>query len=68
MVVLSAWDHENDPTWKKWSEKEEKILKRFHSKILFRLLGIPPYRFLWGKVESIYDERSASSYIVISYS
>jgi hypothetical protein len=68
MLTLSAWKDENEPCWENWSEKEEMNRKKYHSRVLFRLLGIPPYRFSWGKVVSIYDEKSASSSIVISYS
>jgi hypothetical protein len=67
MITLSAWENQDGPRWEDWSKEEQLRLKEFHSKTLRGLFGFFPYRFSWGKVESIYDEKSASSSIVISY-
>ncbi|MEP6896700.1 MAG: hypothetical protein ABI986_13930 [Chloroflexota bacterium] len=66
-IILSAWDDENGPKWENWSEAEVKKLKEYHSTVLVQILGFSPHEFSWGVVESIYDERSAGTYICVGY-
>ena len=41
--------------------------KKYHDALLEENLGQPPYAFSWGKVASVYDERSEGSAILITY-
>jgi hypothetical protein len=50
-----------------WSERAALLVKRRHDAWLSRRIGSPPYAYAWGRIESTYDPRSASSSIVVSY-
>jgi hypothetical protein len=54
-------------TWSNWSEAEELEHKSEHDRLLFSLLGTPPYKFVWGEIVSMYDPRSGSANINIQY-
>ncbi len=54
-------------TWADWSLEQELRNKAFHDALLEHDLGSPPYEFPWGKVVSIYSERTEASLIVITY-
>jgi len=69
-VILAASDSETSSGWENWSEESEKQLKNCYALVLGQLLGVSgakPYKFSWGTVEAVYDERSGSSFIVIRY-
>lgn len=54
-----------------WSEdiaREEQQKKAAQDAWLKNILNlIPPYNFNWGKIESLFDPRSCSSSVVVSY-
>ncbi len=55
----------DDPNpWTVESEAERKLL---HDKMLRDQLGVSPYQFGWGKVESVNDPKSGASQIILSY-
>lgn len=51
-----------------WTEELEIARKRTHDDWLRAELGEPPYRYGWGSIESIFDQRSCISDLIISYS
>ena len=57
----------NVTTWADWSYENEMANKKYHDALLEENLGQPPYVFSWGKVISVYDERSEGSEIIITY-
>ena len=57
----------NATTWADWSYENEMANKKYHDTLLEENLGQPPYVFSWGKVASVYDERSEGSEIIITY-
>lgn len=50
--------------WTVESEAERKLL---HDKMLRDQLGVSPYQFGWGKIESVNDPKSGASQIILSY-
>lgn len=50
-----------------WSEADELARKSRHDTWLREQLGVGDYRFSWGSVESIYDQRAICSQIVVRY-
>ena len=69
-LVLAASESEASPGWENWSEERERNMKGYYATVLERLFGfsrVGPYKFPWGMVEIVYDERSAGSYIIIKY-
>ena len=57
----------NATTWADWSYENEMANKKYHDALLEENLGQPPYVFSWGKVASVYDERSEGSKIIITH-
>jgi len=51
-----------------WTEKLEIARKRIHDDWLRAEFGEPPYRFDWGSIESIFDQKSCIGDVIISYS
>ncbi len=54
-------------SWAEWSLASELDKKAKNDTLLDKTLGLPPYAFSWGKVESSYDQKSGGSGIHISY-
>ncbi len=50
-----------------WDEAVALAKRGRHDAWLAACLGPPPYRYLWGTVESVYDPRSVSSSIGVTY-
>lgn len=51
-----------------WTEELENARKRIHDDWLRAELGDPPYRYGWGSIESVFDQRSCIGDLIISYS
>jgi len=51
----------------KWDQKTEEHKKSYYDDLLEKTLGIPPYNYSWGKVESYYDPKGCTSGILVSY-
>jgi hypothetical protein len=69
-LILAASETQVNPGWEGWSEELERDMQIYYSTVLEKLtgvLGVKLYEFPWGTVETIYDERSAGSYIIIKY-
>lgn len=56
-----------ESSWATWSEAEESRRKAAHDDLLKQELGNPPYRFLWGVVESVLDQKGGGSQIIVRY-
>lgn len=65
-VLLSAQDDNSIPSWDTWSRENELERKVRNDVWLQEELGVPPYKFTWGMLESVFDEKAASSYIWIT--
>lgn len=50
-----------------WSRDRELERKAIHDKWLLAEIGPPPYRFSWGDIESLLDEKACVSEIVVGY-
>lgn len=50
-----------------WNVESEAARKTIHDQMLREEIGIPPYRFGWGQIESVIDPRSGASQIIITY-
>ena len=69
-LILAASETEASRGWEDWSEERERDLKIHYATILKKTIGfsgVGPDKFPWGMVETVYDERSAGSYIIIKY-
>ena len=58
---------ETIPLWENWSKDEEQKLKIKHDEWLANCLGLPPYKYSWGTIESGIDIHNSTSIIVIRY-
>ena len=56
----------NSPT-ATWTEDNERERQALHDAILQEWLGDPPHVYPWGRVQSVYDSRSAFSEIRVAY-
>jgi len=56
-----------ESSWTTWSEAEEAKRKAGHDALLRQELGNPPYRFSWGVVESVLDQKGGGSQIILRY-
>jgi hypothetical protein len=54
-------------SWENWSEEKELEIKKQYDNLLKQNFGDPPYEYYWGSLESIYDKRSGSAYLLVSY-
>ena len=50
-----------------WSVENELERKRIHDSWLEAAIGMPPYRYAWGRLESDYDAKGCASSIILSY-
>lgn len=66
-LSISFCFEEKNPSWEQWTQEKEYELKKIHDDLLKVWFGKSPYKFSWGTVSSVYDPRSASSYITIIY-
>ena len=55
------------PHWENWSKDEELKLKVKHDRWLADYIGLPPYKYSWGTIESVIDIHDNTSSIVIRY-
>lgn len=79
IIHMSTWENGDAKDWNEWTEEKE--MKVFHrnNTFLTQILEIPPtqkkkkpypsctFKFPWGNVWSVYDPRSASSLMGISF-
>ena len=64
---LSLYNPNAFDSWDNWSEEKELGIKKRQDILLKQNLGDPPYEYYWGSLESIYDKRSGSAYLLTSY-
>jgi len=67
IATVSFYKDDGSRSWADWSDDTERALQVEYEAWLTTELGPPPHAFSWGTAESIYDPRSASSAIVVSY-
>lgn len=66
-VLLSISLDGKIPSWEDWSEESQLLKKEKNDEWLHQTIGYPPYEFDWGKITSVYDFLSGSSYIKVLY-
>jgi hypothetical protein len=68
-VTIACADPEFGSSWADWSEERELARKRFHDVLLQSVLGPDWNRhpFSWGRVDSVFDQKSGASSIVLRY-
>lgn len=78
-IHMNTWESTDVKDWNEWTEEKEMQVFHRNNKFLTLILGIPPTRkkkipypsctfnFPWGNVWSVYDPRSASSFMGINY-
>jgi hypothetical protein len=64
--ISLAWG-ERSGGWGGWSEVKEASENSAQNKWLASKLGLPPYSFEWGNVESLQDQKAGGSQILIRY-
>ncbi|KFF74260.1 hypothetical protein HX13_14150 [Chryseobacterium sp. P1-3] len=76
---MNTWEISDAKDWNGWTEEKEIQVFHRNNRFLTLLLGISPtwkrktpypgvfFRFSWGNIWSVYDPRSASSLMGISY-
>ena len=63
-----TWQIELTPEREKvWSTENELERKRIHDGWLAAAIGVPPYRYAWGRLESDYDSKGCASSIILRY-
>lgn len=55
----------NDP--KPWTVESETARKSLHDQMLREEIGVPPYQFVWGRIESVRDPRNDAAQIIVTY-
>jgi hypothetical protein len=66
-VEVTVADPNERQSWSDWSREKELDRKAQHDALLSHDLGTPPYAFAWGKIFSVFDERSGGSSIIVDY-
>ncbi|WP_312553326.1 hypothetical protein [Empedobacter brevis] len=78
-IFMNTHEESDAKTWDDWTEQKEMNVFHRNTTFLSHILGIPPtrkkktpypscsFRFSWGSVWSVYDPRSASSFMGINY-
>lgn len=78
-IHMNTWKSTDAKDWNEWTEEKEMQVFYRNNKFLTLVLGMPPTRkkktpypsctfiFPWGSIWSVYDPRSASSFMGISY-
>lgn len=67
-LLISLQKNASIPSWTSWSEKDQLEVKKADDSWLSEEIGdIPPYKFSWGEITSVYNQREGSSYIAIKY-
>ncbi|AZA93113.1 Uncharacterised protein [Chryseobacterium nakagawai] len=78
-IHMHTWEKTDAKDWNEWTEEKEMQVFHRNNKFLSLILGVPPtqkkktpypsctFIFPWGSVWSVYDPRSASSFMGISY-
>jgi hypothetical protein len=64
---LSFYVPNKSVSWDDWSEEKELETKNRQDNLLKQNFGDPPYEYQWGSLELVYDKRSGSSHLIISY-
>jgi hypothetical protein len=64
---LSFYVPNKSVSWDDWCEEKELETKNRQDNLLKQNFGDPPYEYQWGSLESVYDKRSGSSHLIISY-
>jgi hypothetical protein len=64
-IRLSKGD--STSSWSDWSQNRELNRKKIHDRLLMQVLGEGPYRYSWGEVMSIFDEKAGASEVIIRY-
>lgn len=63
-----SWQFELPPEKEAiWSVEHELERKQFHDEWLQSQLGMPPYTYPWGGLESNYDSKGCASAIIVRY-
>lgn len=78
-IHMNTWDSNDAKDWNEWTEEKEMQVFHRNNKFLSLVLGKSPtrkkktpypscsFRFIWGNIWSVYDPRSASSFMGIHY-
>ena len=66
-VQLVIQNDDSIPSWTDWSEKKQLKKKKYNDLWLMKNMGHPPYNYIWGSLNSVYNEKEASSYILIKF-
>ncbi|WP_114821224.1 hypothetical protein [Chryseobacterium sp. KLBC 52] len=79
IIHMNTSEKTDAKDWNEWTEEKEMNVFRRNNTFLTKVLGISPtqkkknpypsctFKFLWGNVWSVYDPRSASSFMGISF-
>jgi hypothetical protein len=57
-------------SWAEWTRENEMEIQRYHDALLLEEFGPPEhdrYRFEWGEVASVYDDKGGFSLIAVVY-
>lgn len=67
LEMVSVLFEMKDETEENWTRKRELERKAIHDQWLREEIGPPPYRYSWGDIESLFDEKACVSDIVVGY-
>ena len=67
MVILYPHINQEDRGWSTWTKEKEQRKKKLNDTLLEKYCGLPPYIYSWGRIASVYDSKSGSSDIVVTY-
>jgi len=67
IIIISLLPNNKETKWESWNLEGEMQTKHNNDEWLKKQIGDPPYEFEWGNIYSVFDSRSASSYIEIRY-
>lgn len=78
-IHMNTWKSTDAKDWNEWTEEKEMQIFHRNNAFLEMILGVSPtkkkipypsctFKFSWGNIWSVYDPRSASSLMGISYS
>ena len=66
-IQLHLYEDDDNKAWAHYSRQSQINKKDQIDNWLMKALGAPPYNYTWGEIETVYDQRGGSVFILLRY-